>query len=243
MSARRIAVIGLGDFGMATVELFHERSSEGVSLEIIAIDKNQELTARAEEHTSKSWTLDATNKISLENALKDVDSVAVCVQDIEATFIIIDMLKELEIPEIIVRAHSREMQKAYKRYGVEAVVPEREAAFALVDRLIRPGVREHKQIFPGMAFAKVDVPSSWVEKKISQLGLDDESVGLIFSLLRPIPLREGEDEEDQSYHPIHGLGLPRKQLRENDVLVILGDEEAIKHFEEAVGRLTDTNDT
>ena len=242
MSARRIAIIGLGRFGMAALERLHEMSSE-VSLEVIAVDKNKELTDNAEQYTSKRFAFDATNKSLLEEHLKGVDSVAVCVQDIEETIIIVSLLRKLEIPEITLRVHNREVARALTQDGVDTIVPERSAAFALVDRLVRPGVREHQQMFPGMAFAKVDVPSSWVGKKISQLGLDDESVKLIFSVLRPIPLREEEDGEDQSYNPIHGLGLPDKQLRKNDVLVILGDEDAINHFEEAVGHLTEIDET
>jgi len=114
MAVPRIAVIGLGRFGMNLARLLEQQG-----VEVIAIDRNHRLVDEIKDEVTLAVTLDSTDQDAL--AGQEVHRADVCVvaigENFEASLLTAAALKNMGAKQVIVRAQTAIHAEIFRRLG------------------------------------------------------------------------------------------------------------------------------
>lgn len=208
----QFAVIGLGRFGSSTsLELVRLGHS------VLGIDANHKLVAQYADELTHAVIVDATDKHALEElALENYDVVLVAIgSDIEASLVCVVHLKSLGVKTIWVTASSTAHHLILNKLGVARIIhPEEEMGLRIAQALSYPMVNDYISLGNGEFVVEIHVSQH----------LEGE------------PLHHFIDGPKGR---VHALAIRRKtelfvhpdvdfQLAVNDVLVLLGQLEALK---------------
>jgi trk system potassium uptake protein TrkA len=134
----QICVIGLGKFGykfgVSLINLNHQ---------VIGIDSDNANIQRAQKVFSQVYEADASEKQALEQiGFSEITHVLVSVGDSISTSAMTTMyLKELNVPNIWVKAINEDHAQLLRKIGAdEVIIPEHIAANQLADRIDIPGI-------------------------------------------------------------------------------------------------------
>ena len=166
---QRVAVIGLGRFGMNLA-----RQLAANRVEVIAIDRNGRLVDEVKDHVALAVCLDSTTEAALKS--QDVPSCDVCVvaigENFEASLLTATALKKLGCKYVIVRAQSANHAEIFRRLGADEVIqPETEAGRQLARRLANPMLEDVIELGDGFTLIEVRAPASFHGKSLEQLAL------------------------------------------------------------------------
>ena len=139
----QVCVIGLGKFGykfgLSLTNLNHK---------VIGIDFDPEKVQAAQKIFSQVYEADVSQKQPLEQiGLSEITHVLVSVGDSISTSAMATMyLKELNIPNVWVKAINEDHTKLLRKIGAdEVIIPEHIAASQLADRIDIPGIIQRLQ--------------------------------------------------------------------------------------------------
>ena len=153
---RLFAVIGLGRFGYSVAETLVKKGCE-----VLAIDRDDEKIQAISDIATFAVQCDATDERALKAvSAQNVDVAVVSIgENIEASILIVQTLKEMGIQSIVAKAVAPIQGKILKNLGVDEVIyPERDTAIRLAHRLISPNVLEYLELAPGYSIEEVSVP-------------------------------------------------------------------------------------
>lgn len=213
-----VAVIGLGKFG------FHvAKQLDRLGHEVLAIDIDAANVQRIKDWSSRAVVLDALDKERLDAlGITDFDTVVVSLGErIDASALITLHLKEVGIRNVVAKAGSEDHAKLLKLIGADEIVqPECEVAELLARRIGRRNLLDHIPLSEGFSIQEVRVPSSFVGKTLEETRVRNRFGIQVIAI-----------------HPAGGGALqpnpaPQRALAEGDVLVVLGDNEALARFVE-----------
>lgn len=210
--AQQYAVVGLGPFGASVFENLRQMEHEG-----LGIDDDEDLIQdlSAEIPDAHLVTADATERDALQDlGVERFDGAVVATGSLEANILVTQILKDLGVPAVMVRAQNPLHARILERLGADQVLqPEREFGALAARRLAYPGTLDYLELGEDEAVIEVEVPEKWVGKSLSELHLYRKS-GLTV-LAHKSRGRKGN--------------IPRgdQTLQEEDVLVIGGSKEDI----------------
>ena len=220
---RRIAVIGLGRFGMALA-----RSLGKLGAQVIAIDRSLPLVNEIRDDVDLAVQLDSTDKDAL--IAQEVDKVDVCVvsigENFEASLLTTVLLQKLSVPRVICRAQTQFHAEIFRQIGAtEVVQPESTAGEQVARRLANPNLADLIELAEGFSIVEISAPAEWVGSALKTLGLRTKyDVNLVAIRREPKPVEEGEPAPSSQIVSVPG---PNHVLRENDMLMLIGSHEAI----------------
>ena len=115
MSALKIAVIGLGQFGRAIATALTKCGAE-----VLAIDNREEVVDNMSDQVSAAVTLDATDKKALQSVnITDMDAVVVAIgQDMEQLLLTTVLVMEMGCKRVIARATGKRVRVILEKIGV-----------------------------------------------------------------------------------------------------------------------------
>ena len=183
MSAKRFAIIGLGQYGLALAERLLQLGAE-----VLAIDKDPDVLDAVEgradlQGAMHTVCLDATDQRAMENVgIEDVDAAVVAIgQHIEVSVLVTAILRGMGVSRIVARASTRLHEHVLEQVGASEVHnPELEAAVRDAERLYRPPLAERGTIpGTGQHVLEVEVPPQFVNKPLSEMQLEDRGVVLL----------------------------------------------------------------
>lgn len=123
---KQFAVLGLGRFGsnlaIALAKMGHE---------VLVVDSNEEHINKISEYVTQAVQADVQNEDTLrELGLRNFDSVIVAIgDDIQASILVVVILKELGVKQIVAKAQSELHGKVLEKIGADKVIyPERDMA-------------------------------------------------------------------------------------------------------------------
>lgn len=215
---RKVAVIGLGRFGLA---LAQRLAASGV--EVIAIDRSPNLVADAKDDVDIAVRLDSTDKDALLS--QDVEKVDVAVvaigENFEAALLTTVLLKQLGVPEVICRAQTAVHAQIFEQIGADRVIqPEQEAGSQLARQLANPHLLDFIHLADGYTLIEYEAPQAFQNKSIRQLGLRAQyDVNLVVIRRR---MGDHDDAEEKVIVP-----TPEEVIQPQDVLVVVGPDEAL----------------
>lgn len=220
---RKIAVIGLGRFGLA---LARRLSATGV--QVIAIDRVQQHVNDIKDDVDLAVRLDATDQQALLS--QDIDKVDVCVvaigENFEASLLTTALVKQLGVPHIVCRAQSALHAEIFKQIGADEVVqPEQEAGAHTARQLASPQMVDFIPLSEDYTLLEMKAPQAFQGKALKLLGLREKYDVNLVVIRRTIP-SEGDDEEAPPKTTVH-VPRPDDTIGPDDVLFLVGANESL----------------
>lgn len=166
---KRIAIIGLGNFGYY---LGRELSRQG--FDVLGLDIRKDAVQHAKNDIAVAATADATQKenlLDLGVAEADVAVVTIgtnMLASILATF----LLKEIGVRNVYAKALSEEHERILRRVGADQILfPEKDLALSLARRLAYPNMLEYLPFIGDHGIFELEAPEPFVGKTLRELDL------------------------------------------------------------------------
>lgn len=204
-------VIGLGRFGKEAARKLCE-----LGCEVLAMDVRSELVQQVSSNVTHAVVGNAQDKEVLRAlGAKDFDCAIVSIGDSLGDSVLATMnLKELGVPYIVCKAHDETHRQVLLKLGADQVViPEQENAARLARSLSCPNVLDYIELSDEYGIIEVPAPKRWQGKTLKELNVRAK-LGVNIIAIR---------------HDGHINVSPAAdyQIMEADVLVVLGDADAL----------------
>lgn len=221
---QRIAVIGLGRFGMVVA-----RRLSAAGVEVIAIDSDRKLIEKIKDEVDLAVRLDSTDRDALLS--QELDKVDVCIvaigEDFEAALLTAVHLLHFKGPQVICRAQTQFHAQVLEQIGVHRVVqPEREMGIHLARQLANPQLVDYIKLADGYTLVEYLAPRAFQGKSIRHLELRTRYDVNLVVIRRSNPPDEetGEDAEPQQRVFVP---KPDDVIADGDVLMVVGPDESL----------------
>lgn len=218
--SKQFAVIGLGRFGSAVAETLAEAGAE-----VLAIDEDEVKVKALSDVTTIAVECDATDEKALREAgVQNVDTAIVSIgENIEASILVVMLLKELGVGEIIAKAVNDLHGKILRHIGVGRVVyPERDMAKRVAQSLIRPEFLEQIVLSPEYSIVEMSAPAFVWGKSIREANLRAD-YGVSVIAIKKQFFVDGVKKETWNINP-----APDDKIQKEDVLIVLGANKDIE---------------
>lgn len=205
------AIIGMGRFGRAVARALVEDGQA-----VLCIDRDAERLSQVAEEVDATARADTTEESAVRALkLERMTGVVVAIgsRATEASILTVAILREVGVPRIVARAFDERHARLLLAIGASEVLnPEDEIGARLALRLARPSILDQFQLGDG-TLAEVEVPEAWVGTPLAELDPRGRWGVVILAVRRG---------DDISINP-----GPESLLESGDVLVVLGEDEAV----------------
>ncbi|MDI7185077.1 TrkA family potassium uptake protein [Leptospira santarosai] len=224
---KRIAVIGLGDFGKTLVIYLNENGHE-----VTAIDKDIKVVEEIKDHCTLAVCVDTSSKSSLKELdLEDMDEIVVALaENFESLITTAYNLKDMNLKCLHVRYHSELNRKILQMIGIENLFnPEERAAASMAEQLSYQGVKKATLLSEEYSLFEVEISPLLYGKRLRELKLREKFQ------INLVGIRKAESNGNDSEPQEGGVFLPdsRTVFREKEILILFGSSESIKRFTSA----------
>ncbi len=181
---RQIAVLGLGRFGTSVA-----RSLYHLGHDVLSIDKDESRVNLMMGSSTYALAGDCTNEAVLRDlGIPDYDAAVVAIgSDIVSSIMTSVLLKTLQVPYVVSRAHNDLHGNTLARIGVDKVVhAESEMGSRVAHSMFNPNVEEYLEITPNFGISKLRVPERFAGMSLRELGFSSQrdKYGLVTLALR-----------------------------------------------------------
>lgn len=221
--AQKVAVVGLGRFGMAVA-----RSLAAANVQVIAIDTNPDLVDDIKDVADVAVVLDSTDERALRSQeLQKVDALVVAIgEDFEAALLTAVIAKRLQIPRVIVRATTSVHAQIFQQIGADEVLqPESEIGVQLARRLANPSLEDFIDLGEGFNFVEMHSPRAFHTKTLRDLNLRSR-YGVNLVAIRRSVVQTGRNGDSRVQHTI-AVPQPDDVIEPEDILLMIGATEAL----------------
>jgi len=230
--AKKIAVIGLGDFGENLVKSLMAKGAE-----VLAIDDDVERIEEIKDHVSAAVKLDSTDLKALKaQDLQNMDAVIVSIgQQFENSILTIMNLLTLKPKKIIARATSSIHREILKKLGIEEdyiISPEERMAEIIATTLMHEGVLRWEDVGNEKDYkiAYLKAPNEFVGKTLMEIDMRTRFNVNLITILKKVK-HKSQRTEEYSRRSI-GVPTPGTVIEEDDELVVFGREKDIAKLTE-----------
>lgn len=217
MKKKQFAVIGLGAFGSAVaLELMH------LGHDVLGADSNEEEANRYADNLTQTAIADATDEEALrELDLQRFDAVLVAIgEHIEASILCTLLVKSLGAREVWVKAISSIHHRIVQKLGADHILhPEYEMGLRAAQSMAHPNMLDYINLGDDYFLIEIRPGEARENQPLAELQFDREKIHLL-------ALKHGQQLIVQPE--------PTRLLRRNDHLLLVGDEEALRHFAETL---------
>ncbi|PAD71016.1 potassium transporter Trk [Bacillus sp. 7586-K] len=213
---KQFAVFGLGRFGGSLVKEFYKQG-----IEVLAIDKSEEKIQQYAQYATHAVRANGVDELSLKQlGVKNVDHAFVSYgDDIEASILTSLLLKELGIPKVWAKAQNDYHQKVLDKIGVDRVIhPERDMAKRIAHHIISEKMIDYIELSKEYSLVEIVATKKLYNKTISDLDIATRYGCNVVGIQR------GEE--------ICVSPSMNEKIVMGDVLLIIGKNKDIVHFEE-----------
>ncbi len=225
MKRQSFAVIGLGRFGSAVSRTLVEMGQD-----VIGIDASDANVQAMAEVLPSVVQLDATDGRALRAAgIRDVDVAVISIgENIEASLLVVMLVKEMGIPRIIAKAVTSLHGRILEKIGVDRVVfPEREMGTRLAHSLVVPNVIDYIEVSRDFSIIDLPAPAEFVGKSLKELQLRPK-YGLTLIAIK----RQGAAGGPETTNVAPSAD---DVIQDGDVLSLLGANDRLGHLDKMLG--------
>ncbi len=216
MKKQSYIVIGLSDFGMHIV-----RSLALSSVELLVIDQDEKKLEEVADIVLNTVCADAANPDVLSQlGISEFDGAIIDAEkDLERKVLITMQLKDLGVPNVIVKAVNELEGRVLHKVGADRVVqPDREVGIRVANQIVRGNYFEAIELPPDYCITDFAVPPAWFDKSIRELDIRGKHGVTVLSIHR---------SEERYLNP-----APDFVLQSGDIAVLLGEVEETKRLRE-----------
>lgn len=209
---RRIAIVGLGRFGMAVA-----RHLGDTSVQVIAIDNDRQLIGEIRDHVDLAICMDSTDERALVSQdIGKVDVLVVAIgENFEAALLTAVIARRLGVPKIVCRARTPFHAEIFRQIGADEVIePETDTGHHLARRLANPYLEDFIQLGEGFTLIELIAPREFRGRSIRELQLRAKYGVNLVAIKR-------------SQQQIVSVPQPDAIIEANDVLVVIGSDQAL----------------
>jgi trk family potassium (K+) transporter, NAD+ binding protein len=215
--AKNFVVIGCGRFGRAIATTLYKLGHD-----VLAIDSNEEIIQNIAGDVTKAVTSQIDEQVLREIGVPNCDVAIVSMgSDIESSVITTLLLKEMKIPYIVCKASTEIHEKILYKIGADRVVsPERDSGIKIAKNLVSDNILDKIDLDPDYAIFELITPKSWIGKSLIELNVRKEYN------LNVVAIKK---DDDFVITP-----NPEEPLKENDIILLLGEKKNLKYFEQKI---------
>ena len=212
---KQVAVIGIGRFGSNVA-----KSLYNLGHDVLAMDIDESRVQNIMGQVTHPVTGNGTNEAVLkELGISDYDAAVVAVgTDLVTSVMSCVLLKSIEVPYIVARAHDELHGNTLERIGVDKIVhAESEMGIRVGHNLFNPNLQEYLELGTNYGFSRLRVPEKWVDKSMKDLGFSGprDKYGLaVLAIKRGKDITLNPDNDDL--------------LKAGDLLVMAGQDELLE---------------
>jgi trk system potassium uptake protein TrkA len=224
MKKKQIAVIGIGTFGYSAACEF-ERND----IQVLAIDKNEEIINEISQFVSQAFIADASDEKAMKEAgISDCDGAVISVGSIETSVMALLIVKEMGVKDVIVKSTSHWHSKIAVKLGASRVIyPEFETAKKLAQTIVSPNILEQIEVSKDYNLVEILAPKEYWNKTIKESDIRN-NLGLNIIAARskiPFITDDGQNDIKEELNMAPG---PAYEIKPNDVLVVIGRTQDIE---------------
>lgn len=232
---KKIAVIGLGQFGMAVCKHLVSRG-----IEVLAIDRDLDRVEMIKDEVAYAVTLDSTDIKTLRaQNIKAFDAVLVAIgENVEGLLLTTVLLLELEVKRIIARAVNEQQRKILERLGVHNIIsPENEVGAITAELMINPDMTNFMSLPDGYEIAEVRTPKKLIDLTLDEIDIEYNHDLQLITIKRYYPEQvKGLPTRELVPHLIRKPRLETR-LKAADMLILFGKTSNIEEFLEVYGTM------
>ncbi|MDG1894590.1 MAG: TrkA family potassium uptake protein [Fuerstiella sp.] len=226
-TSQRVAVIGLGRFGMALARRLSQHGAE-----VIAIDRQHKLIEEICNDVAIAVRLDSSEEAALRSQeVERVDCVVVAIgENFEAALLTTAICKKnLKVPKVICRAQTTLHAEIFRQIGADEVIqPEQNAGEMVARRLAHPRIHDYVKLGDGFTIVELLAPSHFVGKTLKELNLRSTYRVNLIAIRRTTDTPDAEDQPvaDQ----IISVPGPDDRIDASDILLLSGSDTALSNL-------------
>jgi len=209
---KQFVVIGLGRFGSSVATTLAENGYD-----VLAIDKDPERVQALANVVTHAVEADATDEEALKTlGVRNFDVAVVSIGDnVSANILCTLILKELEVPYVIVKAPDRLHGKVLTKVGADRVVyPERDMGARIAQNLISSNVLDYIEFAPEYGVIEIIATDKMIGKTLKELEFRSK-----FNV-NVMAIKRGQD--------LHISPGANDKILEGDRLVLMGKNESLE---------------
>lgn len=223
--AKRIAIIGLGDFGTNLAKHLTEKGAE-----VLAIDNDFEKVDEIKDSVAVAVRLDATDEKALKaQGIQEMDAVVISIgQEFESTLLTVMNLINLGVRKIIARATTPIHKIILEKVGVHYIIsPEEEVADKLSSSLMYEDVLEWIKLGSEYTIAYIPTPELFVGKTLQELDIRTKYNVNLITIKKITKILNKTTKQEEIKERIIGVPGPGTVIEAGDILIIFGREKDI----------------
>lgn len=223
--AKKIAIIGLGDFGINLAKHLTEKGAE-----VLAIDSDFDKVEEIKDSVAVAVRLDATDEKALKaQGVQDMDAVVISIgQEFESTILTVMNLLNIGVKKIIARATTPIHKIILEKVGVHHIIsPEEEVADKLASSLMYEDVLEWIKLGNEYTIAYIPTPDIFVGKTLQELDIRTKYNVNLITIKKITKVINRVNKQEEIKEKILGVPGPGTVIEANDILILFGREKDI----------------
>lgn len=215
--AKQYGVIGLGRFGASVARTLYE-----YGYDVMAIDSNEDRIQENLNYVTHAVQADTTDEEALKAlGIRNFDVVVVSIgQDIQSSILTTLILKELGVPQIVVKAQNELHGKVLYKIGADKVVfPERDMGLRVAHHLISPNILDFIELADDYSIVEIVASDFMIGKNLRELDVRAKYGCNVMAI--------------KSGNKVNVAPLASDRINREDVLVVMGQNDDLQKFEEA----------
>lgn len=217
----RYAVIGLGRFGMTVAKILAENG-----MEVIAIDKKQEVINEVSGMVSFAVCMDSTDEPALRSQnLNEADAVIIGIgRNIQESILTAAILKKIGVGIVYAKIESQLHGRILTLIGVQhTLLPEEMIGDQLAKTLISRNILEYINLSSGHIVVEMVAPREFVGRPLQDLALPTQR-GVNVIAIKYNYLSVTEDGQNVIEKKLNDMPGANDMVNEGDVLILLGSK-------------------
>ncbi|MFC7784543.1 MULTISPECIES: TrkA family potassium uptake protein [unclassified Rossellomorea] len=215
---KEFVVVGLGRFGGSIV-----RSLSDQGMEVMAIDQDEDKVNEFSSIASHAVVADSTDESVLKSlGIRNFDHVIVAIgDDIQSSILTTLMMKEIGVKKITVKAQNDYHEKVLRKIGANQVVhPERDMGRRIAHNIVSNNVLDYLELSDEHSIVEIVA-----NENLSGNSLIDLDIRAQFGI-NIVAIKRQKD--------IIVSPQADEQIREGDILIVIGADTDINRFEKKV---------
>ncbi|MEW9124790.1 MAG: TrkA family potassium uptake protein [Thermotaleaceae bacterium] len=211
---KQYVVIGCGRFGSSVACALY-----GMGYDVLAVDRDEEVIQSIADSVTHSIQADVTDEAAIKAlGIRNFDVAIIAIgSDIQSSILATIIVKELGVKYVVAKAKSQLHGNVLSKIGADRIVfPERDMGIRVAHNLGASNILDYIDLSPEYSIMEVNAPKEWKGKTLETLNIRSKYG------INVMAIKQGAK--------INITPSPSDQIKENDVIVIIGHNKDLQRL-------------